>query len=189
MESGDGEKATVGRVVERIHHRRHGVAGRIRHRVLLARVFRGVVFRALLDPFRHEGNFVGRERLLFGRHFRTFLTLCGDDELEEVALGGFARHDRSAALTPFDEGGDLGHDVIGLGLRGLVAALAFRLEDRADVFVVTHRIGQGFGLLRPGQGGGKGEGGQGEGGVAGAHVRGRAGDGRGGKARLGNERP
>jgi hypothetical protein len=75
---------------------------------------------------------------------------------------GIARYDgRLSFGTGLAEAGDLGHDVVALGLGRLVTAVTFGLEEGADLAVIADLGGSGRRRFRRGSGVG-GEQGAGE---------------------------
>ncbi len=70
-----------------------------------------------------------------------FTFLIRGDFRHEKALIGLARNNgRFAALPSPDQGGEIRHHVIALGLRGLMTAIAIRLKERTDFLVKTDRL-------------------------------------------------
>jgi len=66
------------------------------------------------------------------------------DLVDQERLRRILGHDRllfvlGAFFAPREELGEIGHDIAALGLGRLMAALALRLEDGADLFVVADR--------------------------------------------------
>src|SRR5262249_17870674 len=130
-----------------------GVLGRVVHVVpRLGRLGR-VVGGALGDPARDQLELGRRERRLVLRHLS--LAVLRGDLVDEVALDGLTRHDRRlAALPAFEHPVERRHHIGAPRLGRLVATLAVRLEDRANLLIVAHlragagrRAGGSLGLL------------------------------------------
>ena len=138
MESRDRQQRAIGRIVERIDDGRQRVDGRVIDIEPGDGIGGGIVFRALTDPAGDECNIRLRQRsilrghglLLVARHAHAF---------DEQALLALACLDRQAIMPALHEVLKRGHDEFALGLRRLVAAVAFRLKDGADFFIKTHR--------------------------------------------------
>jgi len=97
----------------------------------------------VLDPFAGGGAIpLEAQRLGMEAHASDLnpVALLSDDEFVEIAFVSLARNDGLVGFAPGDQRGDVSHDVVRFGLGGLVASLAFSLENRADVFVVTDRF-------------------------------------------------
>jgi hypothetical protein len=145
MEPGHREGLPVGRIVDRGDHRRR----RVGRRMLLVKSLPGVLGRvvpgAFLDPALDQQAIRLEQGRLFHRHLG--LPVDRRDQREQVALVRVPWRDcRLAVLFRLfaarDELGKVRHDVIALRLRGLVAFLAVRLEDRADLLEVADRLGR-----------------------------------------------
>ena len=63
----------------------------------------------------------------------------GEISSTRVAAFGLAWDDSFTGISTSDQRGNVGNHELGLGQRWLVAALAFGLEDGADVLVVANR--------------------------------------------------
>ena len=129
----------IRRILDRRHRRRGDIHRRMRHVVLRLRRRGRVVLRALIDPALDQRDLRRVQRIGLLRHLRLAMRIRFD-ELQQIRLRRLPRHHGHRLFAALQQRRELRHDVIALLLRRLMAAIALRLEDRADVFVKRHRL-------------------------------------------------
>ena len=150
MKSRHRDQLAVGREVQRGQYRSYRVLGRMVRIKSFPRVFGSIIPGSLVDPLGNEGQFVGGEGFVLLRHLRTVGPFLQCDQIDEPTFLRFVGHHHG--FPPFPAGnhpGNVGQDVIALGLCRLVAAVALGLENRANVFVITDLLGQPLGEFLP----------------------------------------
>jgi hypothetical protein len=119
---------------------------------MLAGVFRSVIDGPLRDPFADESDLLFGERRVLFRHLR-FALIVGGDLLDEQGVLRIAGDDSAVGFGPCEERLEGGHNVVALGLGGLMTAVALRLEEEEDFLVLGNgAVGSGSGvadLVRP----------------------------------------
>ncbi len=139
MEAGDCEPPSVRREVHGCHDRRTCVDRRVVHVVSLPRVLGCVVVCSLFDPFPNERDVRLRQGRFALGHFRLTIGRC--DQLQQVTVIRLPRHDGHLfAFATCDQPGEVGHDIGTIRFGRLMAPLAVRLKDRADLLVVADRL-------------------------------------------------
>ena len=129
-----GDLRAIRRVFQRGDRRSLHILRRMRHVVLRLCRGRGVIVRAFIDPALDQRDLRLMQRIRLLRHLRLAL-FVRFDQLQQVRLRRLPRHDRMPFLASFEQRHELRHHVIALVLRRLVAAIALRLKNRADVFI------------------------------------------------------